>query len=495
MVLDLVTIALVSNLLVDLLGGNLGQNKSTLGIINFISHFDLPHVLSLICLRFLLQLYQNLLINKFSYGQMREMTLKTLQSCMETSHENFSTRSVGGWVHLISTESENYAYHYLKPKLSILADLITLLGILSFLLVSNYQVTISLLIILALYGTIMAMILVPILRKFGRTRLEKMTFRNSLLNYLLNNWLVNKISREEKVVNHVSRTTNEIKHIGTVQELMKQVPRSILELLIFSFIPIVLFMNKGELIDVNTLAIFGLSAIRILPLFNKFMQSLNSMAYGAAAYKELNSILNLPCSVTKLNNILDCDNKIIEFDNITKNYQNTRLVDFRAKIHSGHTLITGPSGSGKSTLIRVLLGIEQPDEGWVKVSSKLNHRNIEYIPQKAFIAPGSLISNYGIGDKEVLQDILERFSLLHVDLEREVADFEKVYSGGELQRLKLALCVYKKPRLLILDEALNAVDVINRQKILKYLLTTIDSVIMISHDISDQQFFKNRIEL
>ena len=131
----------------------------------------------------------------------------------------------------------------------------------------------------------------------------------------------------------------------------------------------------------------------------------------------------------------------------------------------------------------------------VKVSSKLNHRNIEYIPQKAFIAPGSLSTNYGIENKKVLQNILKQFSLPHVDIERKVADFEKVYSGGELQRLKLALCVYKNPSLLILDEALNAIDVINRQKVLKYLLKNIDSVIMISHDISDQQFFTNRIAL
>ncbi len=498
MVLDLLTISLVSLQLVSFLSTDIPTSSTNPFFNKFISYFSASDILIVIILRFIVQIYQTYLINSYAYTKMRNMTISSLQSCLTSSYSNFSSKSVGSWVHLIATESENYAYHYLKPRFSLLADFITLIGIFTLLLISNYIVTLFLILILISYGGLTGIIFVPLLRKLGRSRLKQMTLRNSIMSYLLNNWLINKLRQEDTIIKGIQSITHKIKNIGILQETIKLGPRSLLELLIFSSIPLILLSKNPNLIDLNTLSIFGLSAIRILPLFNNFMQSLNSMAYGKAAFDELSSILNLPKESISMKTNTSFTDKLAIFTNVTKNYSGIRIKKLSKSIKVGHTLIVGPSGSGKSTFIRLLLGIDRPEEGEIEISERMKPNEIEYIPQKAFIAPGSLKTNYEILNISRFLDILKKLSLSNISselLDTEIPDFEKIFSGGELQRLKLALCIYKKPKILILDEALNAVDDKNRSTILIYLLQVIENVIMISHDSLDAKYFKKRLIL
>jgi len=169
--------------------------------------------------------------------------------------------------------------------------------------------------------------------------------------------------------------------------------------------------------------------------------------------------------------------------------------------------IIGESGSGKSTLIRLLLGLDRPTAGTVSVdgrtvdasaSAKSLHwlrRETGLVFQDPYasldprMSAGQIIGEplwaLGIeGDHRARV----REVLAQVGLESEMADrYPHEFSGGQRQRIALARAIVHRPRILVGDEPLSALDVTVRAQILALLLdlprTTDLTLVIVSHDI------------
>jgi len=186
---------------------------------------------------------------------------------------------------------------------------------------------------------------------------------------------------------------------------------------------------------------------------------------------------------------------------IKKSFKNANF-HFKTQIHL-HSLnaLFGKSGSGKTTLLRLLSGLEIPDEGTIKVNDEIwfdSHNKINLTPQKRDI--GFVFQDYALfpnmnvienlryaqpsKDEDFLAELLDI-----VELSKFQNKYPELLSGGQKQRVALARAVAKKPKLLLLDEALSALDSSMRVQLQndieqihnKLNLTTL----IISHDIAE----------
>lgn len=169
--------------------------------------------------------------------------------------------------------------------------------------------------------------------------------------------------------------------------------------------------------------------------------------------------------------------------------------------------IIGESGSGKSTLVRLLLGLDRPTSGTVAVDGRTvdataSARSLHWLRRLTglvFQDPYAsldprMTAGQIIGEPLWALDIegdrraRVREVLAQVGLEPEMADrYPHEFSGGQRQRIALARAIVHRPRVLVGDEPLSALDVTVRAQILALLLElrrTADlTLVLVSHDI------------
>jgi len=145
--------------------------------------------------------------------------------------------------------------------------------------------------------------------------------------------------------------------------------------------------------------------------------------------------------------------------------------------------IVGPTGCGKTTLMNLLLGNLAPEHGEIKIggqsiknigSNKLRNF-ITYVAQDDVLFAGSILENISFFDDGFQQDWVEqcaKMAFVHDEImampmgyQTLVGDMGNILSGGQKQRILLARAMYRKPKILFLDEATSHLDIIKEKEI------------------------------
>jgi molybdate transport system ATP-binding protein len=192
--------------------------------------------------------------------------------------------------------------------------------------------------------------------------------------------------------------------------------------------------------------------------------------------------------------------------NVTKNLfgANGELnLQFNTKILPREFVtIYGPSGAGKTSVIRMLAGLLEPDSGHIEVDDKIwfdKNKKINIKPQLRNI--GIVFQEYSLFPNMTVRGNLE-FALEKnqskkiVDELLQLTELEQLHnkkpdllSGGQKQRVALARALIRKPKLLLLDEPLSALDTEMQTKLQDYILQMHQqfnlTTILVSHDLNE----------
>jgi len=235
---------------------------------------------------------------------------------------------------------------------------------------------------------------------------------------------------------------------------------------------------------------------------------INMIQRGAASMKRINSVLNEFPDIEDLPGALDdSPSGSLEFRSLQFSYdrQDAILHDISFAIGQGNSAgILGRTGSGKTTLIKLISRILDPppesifiggrDIREFKLSSLRSVLGI--VPQDVFLFSESIRNNIAFANPDMTEEMINQavdIAELSADLpyfpdalETVVGEKGVTLSGGQKQRIAIARALVRNPEILVLDDALSAVDADTEERILKKLFEMRRNklTIMISHRVS-----------
>lgn len=168
-------------------------------------------------------------------------------------------------------------------------------------------------------------------------------------------------------------------------------------------------------------------------------------------------------------------------------------------------VLVGPSGAGKSTLLRAVAGLERPREGRIAVGDEVwfdaalrvdlppERRSVGMVFQQYALFPHmTVLGNVRFGGGPDAHELLDRLGITHLAGARP-----DEISGGERQRVALARALARRPRVLLLDEPMAALDPHTRDAVRQHLRDTLDGLalptVIVSHDFEDAATLGHRV--
>lgn len=320
----------------------------------------------------------------------------------------------------------------------------------------------------------------------GRFVKEKMLF--GLGDFFLRRW----IRQNEKL----NREQLEF----MMQQIRLELTSNTFILIVFSFGVIVIVLYP----DMNAVRFVALIAIlkSILDTFDLLVISLFHLRSQMMNNQEVFDFLESEASCDLRKHILDEPIQTITFQNVTFTYAGClkpALQNISIELHAGESIaIIGENGAGKTTFIKLLLGLYEPDSGYILCNGKdirtldrdSYYQHISVVLQKYNKYPLSVMQNINLfakkddppnsriiyaAQKSGANTYIEKLPFGYKTQLTNISENGIELSGGQWQRLAIARGIFKKAELLIMDEPTASMDPLLEVKVLMELLNK-DSV-------------------
>jgi molybdate transport system ATP-binding protein len=170
-------------------------------------------------------------------------------------------------------------------------------------------------------------------------------------------------------------------------------------------------------------------------------------------------------------------------------------------------VITGPSGAGKTTVIRIIAGLERPDEGYITYRGEVwvdrgrgifmpsQKRRLGFVFQDYTLFPHLTVYQnvaFAAQDRKDVEKLLRLFGIWNVRDSKP-----NRISGGERQRCAICQNLARKPRVLLLDEPFSALDLENRRRLRRELKALKEKlsipIIHVTHDLNEALYLGDEV--
>ena len=448
------------------------------------------------------------MLNRFSEGRYQIIASKLFHKYMGMTFKNFLQKNSSTLTKTIMHESSNLTY-LIQQILLMFSEFFVLIFIYSMLLYVNFEITVTLTLLLFINGLLLTQIVSKKMKKLGVIRADIQTKFYEVINKNFGNFKIIKLqANNQKIFEEFNGPSIKLVNANITAATLSQFPKLFLEAIGFGIIvSIVIYLMWQQDGDISSslamLSVFVLALYRLLPSVNRIMSSFNSIMFHHKALDIIYDDLIVEHEI--LGNEEIFFNNVIKLQNLDFYYEEDKAIlsNINITIKKGEKVaFIGESGSGKSTIVDLIIGLHHSKEGSLFVDEKiLNSSNliswrkkIGYIPQSVYLFDGSIADNVVFGREYNQDKIIEVLKKAHIysflqtkeGMNTQVGEGGVLLSGGQKQRIAIARALYGEPEVLVLDEATSALDNDTEEKIMDevYKISQNMTLIVIAHRLS-----------
>ena len=444
-----------------------------------------------------------------AYNKLIELRLNIIKHLKKLSLGFFKEHSTGELTNIIQHDVEQVEVYLAHGLPEIMSAMVIPVIVLISMFAVDYRLA---------FAMLTGIPLMFLVKKFSQNIMKKnfqiyfnqeSKMQEELMEYVKNISVIKAFAKEEVISERTLKTAKE--YINWVKKSMGAVTVPIGLINIFMEIGVVIvmilgsfFLSKGEI----TLPRFILSII-LSSIFTSSINKTATLQHFSIVFKEaiksIGKILTIALPIEKKDDELQSGN--IEFKNVNFEYiqgsfklQNINLLIEKNTLNA----FVGPSGCGKSTIANLIMGFWDIENGQINISGKniseYSEQSISKligsVQQEAILFNISIFENIAIGKENATkEEVIEAakkvrchdfIEALPNKYDTKVGEMGVKLSGGEKQRISIARMILKNAPILILDEAMAAVDSENEKLIEEAIndLSKNKTVITIAHHLN-----------
>ena len=454
-------------------------------------------------------------LQRFSLITGSKISSRLVKLYLNQSYSWYINRSDADLFNKILTEVPNVIGQVLNPFLNLIAQSFVSTAIIITLLIVNPFVAITVFTLLAIVYILILKFSKELTIQLGRGRLNASKSMQNILSQSFGAFKEIKLAGlETSYSKKFAKYSFQRAHFLSISKGIGILPKYLIEALsIGGIIAIILFLLSTDNLSLNKtlplLSLYVFAMYKLLPSLQQIYIATNSLRFASPALDIIFLDL-LKLKSKKLNNNYEkkfiFKNKIsiinvdYKYPKSKKNSLNNLNLNIDSNSING---LVGSTGSGKTTIANLLLGLINPQKGYINIDGLciekigiMNWRkSIGYVPQNIYLLDSSIRENiaFGVEKSEINSKLIERASRL-ANLNEFINNLPMKYdtkvgergirlSGGQIQRIGIARALYNCPKVLILDEATSALDNITENVVMESInnLGEDITIILIAH--------------
>lgn len=445
---------------------------------------------------------------RLAFGVQTHLSVKVLATVLEQDYEVTSRTDSSANINLLTGGMAAISHNLLLPGLTLLSEVTLMLGLVSFLLITQPVFSAGLLATIGFIAGVLVLVSRRVVLQLGRQRHRVEDARLRLLAGIFAHLREMYVyAAGTRAVDHLLALMSRLGATNRGFQMLAAAPRFVLEITLVGALLAVIFVRADAGVAptlVVTIGVFGVAGFRLLLGINRVVSSVQIMRFSGAIVTQIAEILS---------SAVMSGTKVVE--RTGPSVSGLRLVgvgyayvpgapvllnlDFELPRRS-FVAVKGRSGAGKSTMLEIIAGLRTPTSGVIELDGEpvANKQaligRVGYAGQQPAVFPDTIRANVAFGQARCLVDdgaVWRALARVHLDdvvralpgqLDH-MLDAKRGLSGGQVQRLALARALYMECEYLLLDEPTAAMDAETEQQLLvtfKELAAT-TGVLVISH--------------
>lgn len=458
-------------------------------------------------------------ITRFSRGVTFTLSNALLRRCLDRPYEWFLGRHSADLGRTILSEAAQVTNGTVAPTIRLFANGTVMVVLLIFLVSLQPVVTLTTGIVMAGLFGLVYLVLRRYLLRLGKKRRTASEQRFQVVQEALGGVKeVKLLGLEDVYTGAFSSPSWRLSRYGASVALIGEMPRYALEMITFGgimvFVLWLLWAANGDLQAVlPVIGAFAYAGVRLTPMMQGIFQDITKIRFGGPTLNAVHAILATsssegaaparPAQGLTLTDEVRLEGVRYRYPGADRDSLTGIDLSIPARSSVG---IVGSSGAGKTTLVDVLLGLLRPQEGALVVDGlpvteetrPAWQASIGYVPQSVFLTDDTIAANIAFGmpqDRIDMDRVREVGALAEMDdfvsrlpggYDTRIGEAGLLLSGGQRQRIGIARALYRRPEVVVFDEAMSALDTITERSVMRSIasLKGRTTTIVITHRLS-----------